>query len=349
MSAVGSIGVTSLGANVAVAVGPTGPTIVKVTYVIVAGGGSGGTGPQNGGGGAGGVLKGFACIIKGTVLTIPIGSGGSAIPAPTRCTAPATSGMGGPSQIVWAGNTLHACGGGYGALSGLAPSPCFPATVGHPGGSGGGNGAISGTSPPAHKTGLGVPGQGYPGGGTDCNPNGPGYGGGGGAGGAGTTLPGGFYGNPGHSPTGPKAGCGGSGIAVLIKGPTSPITLAGGGGAGGVYQPPGIPGGNGYQGGCGGAGGGGKGFKTPSGSPPGTGGISGSPNTGGGGGGGGYHSNYPPTPGAVSYIGGNGGSGTVFISVPTPLIGTASGTFTCGPDGTGNTWFQFTSAGSYTT
>lgn len=341
MSAVGSIGVTSLGANVAV-----GPKIVKVTYVIVAGGGSGGTGIETGGGGAGGVLKGCASIIKGTVLTIPIGSGGSAVPVPTRCTAPATSGMGGPSQIVWAGNTLQACGGGYGAFSGLAPSPCFPVSVGHPGGSGGGNGGISGQSPPAHKTGLGVPGQGYPGGGTDCNSQGPAYGGGGGAGGAGTTLPGGNSNNPGHTPTGPKAGCGGPGIAVLIKGPTSPITLAGGGGAGGSYYPPGIA--SGYQGGCGGPGGGGKGFKTPSGSPPGTGGTSGSPNTGGGGGGGGSHSNYPPTPGQVIYIGGNGGSGTVIISVPTPLKGTASGTFTCGPDGTGNTWFQFTSASSYT-
>lgn len=344
MSAVGSIGVTSLGANVAV-----GPTIVKVTYVIVAGGGSGGTGAFTGGGGAGGVLRGCVSVIKGTVLTIPIGGGGSAVPVPTLGTTPASAGMGGPSQIVWVGNTLQACGGGYGAQSGLAPSPCFPARLGHPGGSGGGNGSIGSITSPRIR-GLGVPGQGYPGGGTNCNSCGPGFGGGGGAGGAGTSLPGGNYTNPGHTPTGPKAGCGGPGIAVLIKGPTSPITLAGGGGAGGLYQSPYFAplGGYGYQGGCGGAGGGGTGFKTPSGSPPGTGGTSGSPNTGGGGGGGGYHNDYPPTPVTVSYIGGNGGSGTVIISVPTPLKGTASGTFTCGPDGTGNTWFQFTSASSYT-
>lgn len=324
-------------------------TPVPIQFVIVAGGGSGAQ-RWSGGGGAGGVAVGsVAAATKGTQYTITVGGGGATpyFPAPTICYAYTYRGVNSSAFCV----TAIGGGGGKG-YSCYIPSPLGSCVA--PGGSGGGGGGPSGPAPGnapfaynANQGGSATqPGQptptspavvwtnyGYPGG----NYNG----GGGGASSAGSTrtLPG-----PSRPQWTTPGSAGGSGLTVSITG--SPFVLAGGGGAGGLYgatQPTG-----GWVGGPGGPGGGGNGSGYGStyprlGSPTPLPGQNGGTNTGGGGGAGACRAPITPS------IGGSGGSGVVYISVPTPQAGTAGppSVFTSGPDGAGNTWYKFTSSGTY--
>jgi len=327
--------------------GSTGPVGVPLTFVIVAGGGSGAQRWTGGGGGGGVIVGAVAAASKGTPYAITVGGGGAAPVYPTTiCYAYTFRGVNSSAFCV----TAIGGGGGKG-YSCYIPAPTGGCVA--PGGSGGGGGGPTG--PPTgvapfpyanNQCGSGTqPGQPTPSGPAIVwtnygNPGGNYNGGGGGASSSGSTRT--FTGTP-QFPTPGSAG--GSGLTVSITG--SPFIVAGGGGAGGRYgatQPP-----NGFVGGPGGPGGGGNGSGYGCayprlGSPTPLPGQNGGTNTGGGGGAGSCRAPITPS------IGGAGGSGVVYVSVPTPLAGTAGppSVFTSGPDGAGNTWFKFTSSGTYT-
>ena len=195
----------------------TGPTVTAgqytiptsayiINYLVVAGGGAGGNngaGSGSGaGGGAGGLLTGTTSTTPGTVYTITVGSGGSAV------TTNAGAGGSGTTSTFGLITTLGGGGGsGAGGANGVA------------GGSGGGAGGSPGTG------GSGTPGQGNNGG------NGaPGAGGGGGGAGA-----------VGGAAVTSTAGAGGTGTYLTITGSAVAYagggggngTVGGGGGTGG--------------------------------------------------------------------------------------------------------------------
>ncbi len=265
-------------------------------FMMVAGGGGGsGRSPSypnigsGGGGGAGGYIArtGPTLGLPHGSYTVTIGGGGTPTGSPYYEGTPGTE-----SKVENPNITLAVQGGGAGAP---ARPPGSPKT-GTPGGSGGGGYAYSTTTgDQSGPGGLGVPGQGYPGGigknigatqpypHSGPSPAGPPYasygGGGGGAGGAGGNADG--YPNPSYNPTyGPgnkrykHAGRGGPGVsntnftlsdfAGYVPLPIMPLTFLGhvgptglyGGGGGGGGEP--IPGGHGV-GGLNGPGGGGWG------------------------------------------------------------------------------------------
>jgi hypothetical protein len=268
------------------------PGVTNVDVLVVAGGGSGGI--LGGGGGAGGhIYLTNQPVAPGSSVPIYVGAGGQSdniAPwyAPRR---------GQPSRF----GGIEAYGGGAGEIhSSNNNSYPYPNPWPFPGGAGASSGGSGGGAGHTHPGGygLGVLGQGYPGG--DASSPVVGFGGGGGAGGAGTSM---------LSPA-PTSGPGGSGVATSITGTS--VIRAGGGGGGNH---------NGYNGnvaGSGGPGGGGGG-----GTSNGTGnsyyryGVyqqagdtyahPGQANTGGGGGGGGHTSSNPYG------IGGDGGPGIVIV------------------------------------
>ena len=247
-----------------------------VEYLIVGGGGGGG---RYGGGGAGGMLNASTNVAPGSSYTVTVGAGGTGANV-GQGTRGSTSSFTGTNIIG-----IYACGGGGGGCSGPSSTP---STIGVPGGSGGGGGNIC--NGPAQAGGVGILGQGNPGG-TGIGSPGVGYsgGGGGGAGSAGTNA------------TNTVSGPGGIGLASSINGT---ITYYAGGGGGGQYI-------NANTAGVGGLGGGGSGAKYNSATPISVAGSAGTAYTGGGGGGG-----YP------------GGSGIAIIRYPGSQRATGGSTVT---------------------
>jgi len=249
----------------------------SVNYIVVAGGGGGGGAPASpdhvsGGGGAGGLRTSFctpasALPVTATGFPITVGGGGTGGPGGSRGT------NGSNSTAILGGTTITSCGGGTGGAGPPGPSS------GSTGGSGGG-GASAGGGPGSCNEGVGICGQGNPGGrGFDAAPGDLTGGGGGGASAAGAA------GNP---PSSGGPGGAGTDLSPFVGniGPTSSVFAGGGGGAKR----------SGTQG-TGGAGGGGA-------ANSGSNGVAGTTNTGGGGGG-------TAAPGANT--GGAGGSGIVII------------------------------------
>lgn len=117
----------------------TSPSLVSVTYLVVAGGGGGGVG-RGGGGGGGGVLTGTTTLSAGS-FTITVGAGGA------NAYNDLQGGDGGSSSI---GTTVVTTGGGGGGG--------WITNTGRNGGSGGGASAGS-----AASAGTGIAGQGYAG------------------------------------------------------------------------------------------------------------------------------------------------------------------------------------------
>ena len=117
----------------------TSPSIISVTYLVVAGGGAGGVG-RGGGGGAGGVLTGTTNLSAGS-YTITVGAGAA------NAFNDAQGGDGGSSSI---GSTVVATGGGGGGG--------WITNAGRNGGSGGGASAAS-----TAAAGTGISGQGFAG------------------------------------------------------------------------------------------------------------------------------------------------------------------------------------------
>ena len=247
-----------------------------VDYLVIGGGAGGAESVAGGGGGAGGYRESFPNpATGGTPITaqaypITVGSGGAANASGANSVF---------SSITSAGGGV---GGGY-LANGTA------------GGSGGGGGGTDGNSSSSTTGGAGntppvSPSQGNSGGSTSTFPTGVlGGSGGGGIGSVGS-----------NAPTGPNSGsgaAGGNGTASSING--SPVTRAGGGGAGNrSYDGPSSGAG---AGGAAGPGGGGAGGGTNTNQ-----GGNGTANTGGGGGGKGFGSFSPGATGA-------GGSGLVII------------------------------------
>ena len=269
-------------------------TAVSFDFLVVGGGGGGGCGGganAAGGGGAGGYRTSHPGgtkinLYEGSSYAVTVGAGGAApLGAPLRV---GYSGTDSSITVI----TSTGGGGGGGGTSG-APSPRPSPWCGQPGGSGGG---ASGSVPTCRTEGIGIPGQGYPGGGEGVPGDIGGSGGGGGAaaGGDGTTPggPGGVGGLGGSSAilgSIPTAGCYGT------PGPAPGRYFAGGGGGGALNTA--------VNGGAGGAGGGGLGAAGPYPAPGGAPSVAGSAatvNTGGGGGGGGGSG------GQIGYAGGPG-------------------------------------------
>jgi len=278
--------------------------IQAVDILVVGGGGSGGG--LGGGGGAGGHLY---------VTNVPVSPGG---------TIPVSVGVGGfgvnsfpphwnmrkGSPSRFGGYEAYGGGGGANHPSNYNNFTSYPSNhplwgyggAGSPGASGGGaSHALPG------QYGMGIFGQGYPGGDAP-NPAPHSQGGGGGAGAAGTPAP---RGSPNPASYG---GPGGAGVANSITGTS--VVRAGGGGGGSH---------GGAGGGDGGTGGGGQGGKdnasggahagfayqkftgSPTFSPSLPLASPGQDNTGGGGGGSGHNSGNPYG------TGGNGGPGIVIV------------------------------------
>ena len=225
----------------------------SIDFLVVAGGGAGGGGTPAGtggyvgaGGGAGGYRTSTQTVNGGTVITVTVGDGGSAV-----STGVGTSGSN--SSISGSGlTTITSAGGGGGGVNG---------TNGANGGSGGGGGsAMSPFLSGSGNTPSTSPSQGNNGGlGSDGFSAYTSAGGGGGAGAVG--------GNASNT----VGGAGGNGTASSITG--SSVTYAGGGG-GVIDSAAGTSG-------TGGTGGGGNGAEaTPATSP-----TAGTANLGGGGGG----------------------------------------------------------------
>jgi hypothetical protein len=171
--------------------------VYTATYLIVAGGGSGGS-YGGGGGGAGGYLTGTTSFVGGTVYSVTVGAGASAVTGSTQ-------GLTGSNSVALGLTALGGGGGGSrnGTVSGLS------------GGSGGG-GTYNGVA-----GGSGTSGQGNRGGNGNSG-NGTG-GGGGGAGAQGADV------------AGPQGWNGGVGLANSITG--SSVYYAGGGGSGSDTAP----------------------------------------------------------------------------------------------------------------
>jgi len=341
MSAVGAMGVSSLGASGGTIVVP-GPSPYRLNYVIVGGGGGGVA--LYGGGGAGGVLKGSTTVLTpNTTYTIVVGGGGGGAARNPPTVSAANGSNSYISTTCGQPGSLPSIGVAYGGGGGHWGT-------GEPGGSGGGGV----TGPPVTvNLGAGVPGQGYP------AVSGLAGGGGGGAGGSATYCPTSWPRPTTTMISGPGTPLATPVLPYPILGPIPsypPSTPAkstcglvgGGGGLGGGYTVPGYPAAAIAT--LGGPGGGGPGGMPSLINPrppafPGT--ICGTPgkvNTGGGAGAGG--SNEP----LIYGTGGTGGPGTIIISAPTPRIGTAGppSSFITGTDGAGNTWIQFLSSGTYT-
>ena len=267
-----------------------GGTLAKVDYMVVAGGGGGG-GDHGGGGGAGGFRESHVAATSGPYTASPLasstslnitqqaypvtigagGAGGEGQPSPSNPSGQGTWGTPGSNSSF---STITSAGGGGGAKEPYPtgqPTTHVDGGVGRSGGSGGGGSYTSSSTPQAGTGGAGntppvSPSQGFPGGTSPAVGSGSPYNasqGGGGATAVGASKP------SGPQPQTPM-GNGGAGATTHIPG--SPISLAGGGGAGNAY----------CTGGTGGTGGGGAG----------NGNNAGSTNTGGGGGG-----SYGPTMG----------------------------------------------------
>lgn len=260
----------------------------KVEYLIVAGGGAGAvsktTNHGGAGGGAGGLITGETTVVAQPYLA-NIGGGGTSAPFAGAPQGDYVSGSGGNSHIF-----SHIAVGGGGAVENIS-IPQQNTGRGGGGSGGGGNGGMSLTM----YGGLGISGQGFPGG-TQPERN-PGYNRGAGGGGAGEAGQGGAN----------TQARGGNGRPISwipasygVVGPTPGRWFAGGGGSGGANQSsqnePSVP----AVGGAGGGGVGGRGNPGPAQQ-----GFAGNVNTGGGGGGGGAN------PSAL--LGGSGGSGIIVI------------------------------------
>lgn len=265
-----------------------GGTTYAINYLVVGGGGGGG-GDRGGGGSGGGVLPGSMNISSGTYPVV-VGLGGNG-----GVNLSSLIGLQGQSSSF---NGIVALGGGGGGDgdSGLVN--------GGNGASGGGGGAIIAGGGTA---GLGISGQGYPGGIGVTNGSSSWCGGGGGAGG------------PGGNATTNNGGNGGIGIQSSISGTATYY----GGGSGGSAQTGTV--------GTGGLGGGGPGVLDAGAGA--VAGINAPANTGGGGASAGGGANKP---------GGNGGSGIVIISYAGSQVATGGTVTSSG----GNTIHTFTSNGT---
>jgi hypothetical protein len=227
------------------------PITYSADILVVAGGASGGATAGNcgGGGGAGGYRTSTQTLNGGTVYTITVGDGGSAVSSNNIGIAGSNSSISGSGLT-----TITSAGGGYGGKD--APNGAG-GNGGSGGGAGGGNYNISGGSGNVPST---SPSQGNNGGNSPPTGNDNGAGGGGGAGAVGGTA----------NYSGTTSGGGGNGTASSITG--SSVTYAGGGGGSRNVTFP--------NGGAGGTGGGGAGGTAPSNA-----GTNGTANLGGGGGG----------------------------------------------------------------
>ena len=259
---------------------PAGVTSVRV--LVVAGGG-GGCERHGGGGGGGGMLEHFGYpVTPGGSIPVVVGAGGKGLAKPAGNPFGNPGYQGFPSRF---GDIItYGGGGGFSDGSNQGDPRATGGGVQLAGGSGGG-----GSHNPGNQSGLGIIGQGFPGGGASSSTTSRGGtgpypgttpphagGGGGGAGGAG---------EPSRSPS--ESGNGGPGRASDITG--SVVFYAGGGGGSSHAPQP--------QAGTGGVGGGGQGGNPGFFQP----GVNG---TGGGGGAAGND----PAP-----VGGYGGSGIVII------------------------------------
>ena len=227
------------------------PATYNVEFLVIAGGASGGL-SHGGGGGAGGYRTSTQGTLAGTVITVTVGDGGSALAADSGVDY---GNSGSTSSISGSGFTTITSAGGGGGASGQQELT----NVGQNGGSGGGGrsgggGTVtagSGNTPNTNPSQGNNGGSGHPG-----EPEQAGGGGGAGA-----------VGGTGSSGT---AADGGAGTASSITG--SSVTRAGGGGGGARSD---------GSAGSGGSGGGGNASSTSSNASAAT------VNTGGGGGGGG--------------------------------------------------------------
>lgn len=189
--------------------------VSSVDYLVVAGGGGAG-GSIAGGGGGGGVKTGTIAVTPGAVLTLTVGTGGTAGDKTTK-------GGNGVDSVF---DTVTSTGGGGGG--------CYTTLVnGNNGGSGGGGATAGGGS--AGTAGTGTAGQGNNAGAGSAAIN-KGGGGGGGAN------------QVGADGTASGGGKGGDGVASAISG--SSVTYGGGGGGGG-FSGGGTSGGAGGAGGGG--------------------------------------------------------------------------------------------------
>jgi hypothetical protein len=184
----------------------------SIDFLVVAGGGSGGSTYIGAGGGAGGYRTSTQSVGIGTVITVTVGDGGTAVFSSPNGTI---GGDGSNSSISGSGlTTITSTGGGGGGSFISSGNP------GRSGGSGGGGSYLSGGAGNTPST---SPSQGNNGGTGTGNP-GEACGGGGGAGAVGANF------------SGTTAGAGGNGIASSITG--SSVTYAGGGGSS-AYAPAG--------------------------------------------------------------------------------------------------------------
>lgn len=259
----------SIGKAVGRGGGGSGP--FELFYGVIAGGASGGSGAVSGGGGAGGFLTSSATLETETAYAVTVGAGGA-----TQITYGQKGNNGSDSTFSTVTSTGGGAGGSYFAGQGNGQ-----------GGSSGGLG-YSAVGPKQ----IGIPGQGFSGGGQVGAPNGTpyygGHGGGGanGVGGTGTSNAGG--------------GSGGAGLWLALNGTN--VKIVGGGGGGGSY--------GGVAGGSASSGGGRGGGTSLS--------VNATANTGGGGGGGGGSASQ------TNFIGGAGGSGFIAISYPSNVTASFS-------------------------
>ena len=138
------------------------PSGLTIEYLVVAGGGgsnAGGGDPainDAGGGGAGGLLTASGVTAaSSTNYGVTVGAGGG------------SGTNGGDSSLIGGAISVTSVGGGAGGL--ITP------TNGNDGGSGGGAGLLYGTPGTTALGGAGIPGQGYDGGDSYSDKDGPGY------------------------------------------------------------------------------------------------------------------------------------------------------------------------------
>lgn len=267
------------------------PTVITVSYTVVAGGG-GGSDIIGGGGGGGGVLDSSLSIATGTAVTVTVGAGGRGA---DWYNSGVNQEAGYPGfNSVFATQTATGGGGTWGWNQTALPTYSGQRTWTKNGGcGGGGSGTQSPTDydPNAQTGGTGISGQGYAGG-NGADPYGAG---GGGAGGAGiqvtstTNQVSGGVGKQSSINSSYYGGGGGGGRRTSGAGNGPSLANSNGGG------------GHGMSGGT---------FNSNQ---------NGGGNTGGGGGGGNYTG---PT---STQCGGTGGSGVVIIKIPSANSATFSG------------------------
>ena len=207
------------------------PFVESISMVAVGGGQSGGSGAAGGLGGAGGWLayRNTYTVTEGDVLTIVVGSGGTAVPADSKN----VGNNGGNSNVKIGGTVILDAAAGY-----TASAPVVSGQVTYSGGGGGGAGAGGATKYNGGGGGAG----GYAGiggnGSYQFSSTTAGAGGGGGGGGGGTNNRGtggggvGIYGQGSNGTAGTGLGVGGGGGSSGTNGSINASGLYGAGGGG---------------------------------------------------------------------------------------------------------------------